>query len=114
MTTTSTQSNSADSPRNSRRTLRGVVTSAKMDKTIAIQVERTRKHPKYGKYVRQSSKHLVHDEEGKATVGDMVEVVSTRPLSKTKRWRLLRIVSTGTANEVVPGSQVGADLEAGR
>jgi small subunit ribosomal protein S17 len=101
--------------RNSRRTLQGVVTSDKMDKTIAVLVERTYKHPKYGKYVRRHTKYLAHDEEGLANVGDVVELASTRPLSKTKRWRLLRVIAAGIPDEpIVPGSQVGSDLEAGR
>ena len=101
--------------RNTRRTLQGVVTSDKMDKTISVLVERTYKHPKYGKYVRRHKKYLAHDEEGKATVGDVVELASTRPLSKTKRWRLVRVLTTGELDEpVVPGSQVGTELEAGQ
>jgi small subunit ribosomal protein S17 len=78
--------------RNARRLLTGTVTTAKGDKTISVSVERTYKHPKYGKYVRKRKKYMAHDEKNEAGVGDTVEVVSTRPLSKLKRWRLVRIV----------------------
>jgi small subunit ribosomal protein S17 len=78
--------------RNARRQMQGVVTSTRSRKTITVQVERTYKHPKYGKYVRKQSKYLAHDEAGTATVGDVVEIVATRPLSKRKRWRLLRVL----------------------
>ena len=78
--------------RNSRRTLRGTVTSDRMEKTITVRVERTFRHPKYGKFVRRHSKYLAHDERGEATVGDTVEIAATRPLSKTKRWRLIRVL----------------------
>jgi small subunit ribosomal protein S17 len=75
-----------------RRVLTGVVTSSKMNKTITVLVERTYRHPKYGKYVRKQKKYHAHDEREEAGVGDVVELVSTRPLSKLKRWRLTRIV----------------------
>ncbi len=78
--------------RNARRTLQGIVDSAKGDKTITIFVERTFKHPKYGKYLRKRKKYMAHDEGNAASVGDTVEVASTRPLSKLKRWRLVRII----------------------
>jgi len=84
-----------------------------MDKTISVRVERLYKHAKYDKYVRSHSKFLAHDEESKALEGDVVEIDSTRPLSKRKRWRLTRVVSTGGINEkVIPGSDVSALLEA--
>ena len=106
------QDAAADSARNSRRTLQGTVTSTKMDKTITVRVERTYKHPKYDKYVRSHSKFLAHDEKTEALEGDVVEIDSTRPLSKRKRWRLTRIVSTGGINDkVIPGSDVAALLE---
>ena len=75
----------------------GVVTSDKMNKTIAVLVERTYKHPKYGKYLRAYKKHYAHDEKGEARTGDRVEIVSTRPLSRLKRWRLQRIVEKAQA-----------------
>jgi len=78
--------------RNARRLLTGVVTTAKGEKTISVSVERTYKHAKYGKYVRKRKKYMAHDEKNEAGVGDTVELVSTRPLSKLKRWRLVRVV----------------------
>lgn len=77
--------------RPSRKTRAGVVVSAKMDKTIAVSVERLFKHPVFGKTVRKSKKFYVHDEENKAKVGDKVLIMETRPQSKTKRWRLVEI-----------------------
>ncbi len=77
--------------RNKRRQLTGVVTSTKADKTITVEVVRTFRHPKYGKYVRRSTKYAVHDEKSVARVGDTVIVTSTRPLSKRKRWRLVEV-----------------------
>lgn len=71
----------------------GVVTSVKMKKTIAVEVGRSFSHPLYRRIVRRSSKFLVHDEKNEARLGDTVEIVETRPLSKRKRWRLKRIVS---------------------
>ena len=76
-----------------RRTLTGVVTSTKMEKTITVQVERTFKHPKYKKYVRRNKKVHVHDPESTAKVGDTVEIMASRPISKIVRWRLVGIVT---------------------
>ena len=81
--------------RNNRRTLRGIVSSDKMDKTITVRVERKYRHRKYGKYVRSHEHYHAHDENNEARVGDTVEVFYTRPLSKTKHWRLARILERG-------------------
>lgn len=81
--------------RNSRRTIEGVVTSDKMDKTITVEVVRTYRHPKYMKYIRVNKKYHAHDEKGEAKAGDRVELMACRPMSKTKRWRLVRIVERG-------------------
>lgn len=70
----------------------GKVISDKMDKTIVIQVERKVKHPLYGKYVRKFSKMYAHDENNQCHLGDLVLVKQTRPLSKTKRWALVKII----------------------
>ena len=70
----------------------GVVTSTRMAKTITVSVERLVKHPKYGKYVRRRMRLAAHDEHETAQEGDHVEVAFTRPLSKTKRWRFVRVV----------------------
>ncbi|MFT6973465.1 MAG: small subunit ribosomal protein S17 [Pontimonas sp.] len=75
-----------------RKVRRGYVTSDKMDKTIVVEVEDRVKHPLYGKVVRRSSKVKVHDEANTAGVGDLVMISETRPLSATKRWRLVNVV----------------------
>ena len=75
-----------------RKTLRGYVTSDKMDKTIVVEVEDRKKHRLYGKIMRKTSKIKVHDEQNTAGIGDLVVVSETRPLSATKRWRLVEIV----------------------
>ena len=75
-----------------RKTVIGVVTSNKMFKTITVKSEKLVKHPKYGKFVRRVTTYKAHDEENKASIGDKVEIAETRPLSKTKRWRLVGIV----------------------
>lgn len=73
-------------------TVMGQVVSSKMDKTIVVQVERKFKHPMYGKYIKRTSKMYVHDEDNSSRVGDVVRIQQTRPLSKTKRWKLVEIV----------------------
>ncbi|MFY7938143.1 MAG: 30S ribosomal protein S17 [Flavobacterium sp.] len=78
--------------RNLRKTRTGVVTSGKMDKTITVAVERKVKHPMYGKFVKKTTKFHAHDENNSCGVGDVVRIMETRPLSKTKRWRLVEIV----------------------
>jgi small subunit ribosomal protein S17 len=82
-----------DDNRNTRRTLEGVVTSDKMEKTITVEVTRTYQHPKYKKFVREQTRFHAHDEKGEAKQGDRVEIMSCRPLSKLKRWRLVRVVA---------------------
>jgi small subunit ribosomal protein S17 len=78
--------------RNLRKERVGVVTSDKMSKSITVVVERKVMHPKYGKFVKLSSKFMAHDEKGEAHVGDTVRISETRPLSKQKRWRLVEVV----------------------
>jgi small subunit ribosomal protein S17 len=78
--------------RNLRKERIGVVVSNKMDKSIVILVERKVKHPKYGKFVKRSSKFMAHDEKNEAGIGDTVRIMETRPLSKNKCWRLVEIV----------------------
>ncbi len=75
-----------------RKTVNGIVTSNKMFKTITVKSEKLVKHPKYGKFVKRVTTYKAHDEENKASIGNKVEITETRPLSKTKRWRLVRIV----------------------
>lgn len=74
------------------RTLTGTVTSDKMDKTVTVLVERRVKHPLYGKYVVESKKYHAHDEANECGVGDKVEIAETRSLSKTKSWKVTRIL----------------------
>ena len=78
--------------RNLRKMRIGVVTSYKMDKTITVAVERKVKHPIYGKFVKKTTKFHAHDEKQECTIGDIVKIMETRPLSKTKRWRLVEVV----------------------
>ncbi|MCW5899268.1 MAG: 30S ribosomal protein S17 [Flavobacteriales bacterium] len=78
--------------RNLRKERIGVVTSDKMDKSVTVVVERRVKHPKYGKFVKLSSKFMAHDEKGEAHVGDTVRIMETRPISKLKRWRLVEVI----------------------
>ena len=78
--------------RGRRKTVIGEVTSDKMFKTIAVKSEKLVKHRKYGKFVRRRTIFKAHDEENKAKIGDKVEISETRPVSKTKRWKLVRIV----------------------
>lgn len=78
--------------RNLRKSRVGVVSSNKMTKTITVAVERKVKHPMYGKFVKKTTKFHAHDEKNEANIGDIVKIMETRPLSKTKRWRLVEIV----------------------
>jgi small subunit ribosomal protein S17 len=78
--------------RNLRKTKLGIVSSNKMDKTITVNVERKVKHPLYGKFVKKSTKFHAHDEKNECSIGDTVKIMETRPLSKTKRWRLVEVV----------------------
>ncbi len=78
--------------RNLRKTKTGVVTSNKMDKSITVNVERKVKHPLYGKFVKKSTKFHAHDEKNECSIGDTVKIMETRPISKTKRWRLVEVV----------------------
>ncbi|MBI2259821.1 MAG: 30S ribosomal protein S17 [Flavobacteriia bacterium] len=78
--------------RNLRKEKIGVVTSDKMEKSIVVSVERKVKHPKYGKFVKKTTKFVAHDEKNDCNLGDTVKIMETRPLSKTKNWRLVEIV----------------------
>ena len=78
--------------RNLRKTKLGVVSSNKMDKTITVSVERKVKHPLYGKFIKKSTKFHAHDEKNECSIGDTVKIMESRPLSKTKRWRLVEVV----------------------
>ncbi len=74
------------------KVMTGVVVSDKMDKTVVVLVSRLIKHPVYKKYIRRRAKFMAHDEQNTARMGDTVEIIESRPLSKFKRWRLTKIV----------------------
>jgi len=78
-----------------RKELTGRVVSDKMNKTIVVSVERTKKHPLYGKYIRGHKKYKAHDEKNEAATGDRVRIIESRPISKEKRWALVEIVGKG-------------------
>ncbi len=78
--------------RNLRKIRIGVVSSNKMDKTVTVAVERKVKHPMYGKFVKKTTRFHAHDEKNECVPGDIVRIMESRPLSKTKRWRLVEVV----------------------
>ena len=78
--------------RNLRKERTGVVTSNKMDKSITVAIKWKEKHPMYGKFVSKTKKYHAHDENNECNIGDTVKIMETRPLSKTKRWRLVQII----------------------
>lgn len=82
----------AEAQRSQRRTRTGRVVSDRMDKSITVAVDRQIKHPIYGKFITKTTKYMAHDEENDAKVGDTVLIMSTRPLSKRKSWRLVEVV----------------------
>jgi len=87
--------------RGKRRHVVGVVTSNRMQKSVVVEVTRLVKHPLYGKYLRRRTKFMAHDEENAAGIGDRVELVETRPISKRKSWRLLRVLQKAAMVEPV-------------
>lgn len=78
--------------RNLRKERTGVVTSNKMNKSITVAIKWKEKHPIYGKFVNKTKKYHAHDEKNECNIGDTVKIMETRPLSKTKRWRLVQII----------------------
>ena len=78
--------------RNLRKSRVGYVVSDKMDKTVVIAIEDNVKHPVYGKIIKRTLKVHAHDEDNSCGIGDKVEIMETRPLSKTKRWRIVRVI----------------------
>jgi small subunit ribosomal protein S17 len=90
--TTDAATNATTDERTTRRTRTGKVVSSKMDKSIVVTVDRQVKHPIYGKFIKKTTKYMAHDEENKAGEGDTVQIMSTRPLSKNKTWRLVEIL----------------------
>jgi len=101
MTTETQKAPAAEQDRRGERTvLTGKVTSAKMEKTIVVEVQRLVQHPKYRRVVRISKKFYAHDETRQAKTGDTVRIVASRPLSKLKRWRLKEILTRNTTVEL--------------
>jgi small subunit ribosomal protein S17 len=90
------ETNKTEAAKPLKRTLVGRVVSSKMDKTVTVLVERRVKHPVYGKYVVRSTKFHAHDESNKINEGDVVEIVETRPVSRTKAWRVTRVVEAAS------------------
>jgi len=78
--------------RNFRKQREGVVVSNKMTKSIVVEVESRLKHPKYGKFLKQTSRFMAHDDKDECQIGDVVRIMETRPLSKNKCWRLVEII----------------------
>ncbi len=78
--------------RGTKREVTGTIVSNKMDKTVVVVVERLVKHPLYKKYIRRQHKYMAHDKDNECTIGDRVLITQSRPLSKTKRWRVSRII----------------------
>jgi small subunit ribosomal protein S17 len=78
--------------RNLRKSRTGIVSSNKMDKSVTVLVERKIKHPFYSKFIKKSKKYMAHDENNECSIGDLVRISETRPMSKNKRWRLVEII----------------------
>jgi small subunit ribosomal protein S17 len=95
-----------------RRVLAGIVTRDKMSKTRRVEVERLVRHPKYGKFVKRRTVCYVHDEKNESHLGDTVEIVESRPLSKTKRWDLVKIVKRAPSRTLsnLEGAVAGSDV----
>lgn len=98
--------NAATIDRNARRVVLGIVTSDKMDKTRRVEIPRLVKHPKYGKYIKRRTVCYTHDEENQSKQGDTVEIMETRPMSKLKRWRLVRVVKQAPGQVTVAAPSV--------
>src|SRR5262245_58482392 len=94
-----------------RRLLEGIVTRDKMSKTRRVEVERLVRHPKYGKFVKRRTVCYVHDEKNESHLGDTVEIIESRPLSKTKRWDLVKIVKKAPSRTLsnLEGAVAGSD-----
>ena len=91
--------------RGKRRVAIGVVTSDKMNKTRRVEIPRLAKHQRYGKYIKRRTVCHVHDEQNESRLGDTVEIMETRPLSKLKHWRLVRIVTKAPSLAAAPAEQ---------
>jgi len=93
MSTETNTDQSESTEAKTQRTVKGVVVSDKMDKTIVVKSERKVRHPLYGKYIRRSTKYHAHDENNECKIGDTVTIKECRPVSKTKSWALVQVVS---------------------
>ncbi len=100
-------------PRSRRKVVEGRVVSAKMQKTAVVQIVRLVRHAKYGKFLRHYTKYYVHDPEKLAGEGDLVEIMETRPLSRLKRWRLVRIIEKSDRANLYKASEPDAEIAAG-
>ena len=98
----------ATSGRGHRKIRTGIVTSAKMKKTIVVQVSRLAKHQQYSRIIRRAASFKVHDEANSATVGDLAKIMETRPISKDKRWRLVEILQRASTAPPVPKADEAA------
>lgn len=97
--------------RGKRKVFVGVVVSDKMDKTVVVAVDRLARHPLYKKVIRRTSKFYAHDEHNECRVGDIVEIMETRPLSKLKRWRVVRIIQRAKVPLPVAREEVAEETE---
>jgi small subunit ribosomal protein S17 len=100
----------SESPRARRRSVVGIVTGAKMNKTRRVDVPRLTRHAKYGKFIRRKTVCYVHDEKNESVEGDRVEIMECRPMSKLKRWRLVRVISHDAA--IPKGDLIQESLDA--
>ena len=101
-------------PTTGKRVLQGIVTRDKNSKTRRVEVQRLVRHPKYGKYVKQRTICYTHDEADESHLGDTVEIIESRPLSRTKRWRLVRVVVKAPSRTLsnLEGAVAGSDAKA--
>jgi small subunit ribosomal protein S17 len=108
MTEATNTGTTQQSKRGRRRTEVGVVTSDKMDKTRRVEIPRLVKHPRYSKFIKRRTICHVHDEKNESKAGDMVEIVESRPYSKTKHWRLIRVVRPAASGEEAAATTTAA------
>jgi small subunit ribosomal protein S17 len=101
----------APKTRGLRKTREGIVVSDRMDKTVAVRVERLVRHPRYGRVVRRWKKYLAHDADNRCRVGDWVRIVECRPLSKRKSWRVAAILRRGVGEEMLKEPEEGEITE---
>src|SRR6476661_8770635 len=112
--TTTTPAAKTEGKTTGRRVLEGVVTSDKMAKTRRVEVERLVRHPKYGKFVKRRTVCYAHDEKNESHLGDTVEIIESRPLSKLKRWELVKVVKKAPSRTLsnLEGAVAGSDAAA--